>query len=184
MQRFRVCSGVGMGLSLRLKSNLVARWGTTRTTTGGRALLSLSKGRWLRFRNCRPHRQACHAPYRHHPRSRTCRALDHRHVGKAGISYYLGDMPIAGASSPWSLTSNRGGSVANRPIGAIPTVSPPELVEGLILVMSLARYWAVSTGLWDQLNNPTPAENKDRNVHPQSAPEEGSPGLRGASAAP
>jgi hypothetical protein len=35
------------------------------------------------------------------------------------------------------------------PICAIPTISPPELVEGLILVMSLALYWAVSAGMWD-----------------------------------
>ena len=33
-----VGSRSGMGLSLRLKSNLVARWGTTTTTTDGRAL--------------------------------------------------------------------------------------------------------------------------------------------------
>jgi hypothetical protein len=26
--------------------------------------------------------------------------------------------------------------------------------------MSLALYWAVSTGMWDQVNNPIPAEKK------------------------
>src|ERR1700759_3285556 len=69
-------------------------------------------------------------------------------------------MLIAGASSPCSPTSNRAGLASNRPISNIPTASPPELVEGLILVMSLALYWAVSTGIWDQVNNPTPAEKK------------------------
>ncbi len=29
-----------------------------------------------------------------------------------------------------------------------------------ILVMSLALYWAVSTGMWDAAENPTPAEKK------------------------
>jgi len=28
----------------------------------------------------------------------------------------------------------------------------------LILVMSLALYWAVSTGMWDAAENPTPSE--------------------------
>jgi hypothetical protein len=50
------------------------------------------------------------------------------------------------------------GSALDRPICAIPTVSSPELVEELILVMSLALYWAVSTGMWDQVSSPTPAE--------------------------
>ena len=32
----------------------------------------------------------------------------------------------------------------------------------LILVMALALYWAVSTGMWDAEHNPTPAEKKPR----------------------
>ena len=32
----------------------------------------------------------------------------------------------------------------------------------LILVMALALYWAVSTGMWDAEHNPTPAEKKTR----------------------
>ena len=60
----------------------------------------------------------------------------------------------------------------------------PGRLARLILVMSLALYWAVSTGLWDQLNNPTPVEKKDRNVSPQSSHEEGSLGSRAVSAAP
>ena len=38
----------------------------------------------------------------------------------------------------------------------------PDRLGRLILVMSLALYWAVSTGIWDQVNNPTPAEKKAR----------------------
>ena len=60
----------------------------------------------------------------------------------------------------------------------------PDRLARLILVMSLALYWAVSTGLWDQVNNPTPAEKKDRNVSLQSSHEEGSLGSRAASVAP
>jgi hypothetical protein len=36
----------------------------------------------------------------------------------------------------------------------------PDRLGRLILVMALALYWAVSTGMWDQANNPTPAEKK------------------------
>ena len=38
----------------------------------------------------------------------------------------------------------------------------PDRLARLILVMSLALYWAVSTGMWDQANNPIPAEKKTR----------------------
>src|ERR1700755_2809497 len=93
-------------------------------------------------------------------------------------------MPSAGASSPCSPTSNRAGLASNRPISNIPTASPPELVEGLILVMALALYWAVSTGMWDQANNPTPAEKNDQTINLQNSQEEGSPGSRAASVAP
>ena len=34
----------------------------------------------------------------------------------------------------------------------------PDRLARLILVMALALYWAVSTGMWDQANHPTPAE--------------------------
>ena len=60
----------------------------------------------------------------------------------------------------------------------------PDRLARLILVMSLALYWAVSTGMWDQVNNPIPAEKNDRTVSPQSSHEEGSHGLHGASGAP
>ncbi len=33
-------------------------------------------------------------------------------------------------------------------------------VDRLILVMALALHWAVSTGQWDALHHPTPAEKK------------------------
>jgi hypothetical protein len=36
----------------------------------------------------------------------------------------------------------------------------PDRLGRLILVMSLALYWAVSTGMWDAAENPTPPEKK------------------------
>jgi hypothetical protein len=38
----------------------------------------------------------------------------------------------------------------------------PDRLSRLILVMALALYWAVSTGMWDAEHNPTPAEKKPR----------------------
>jgi hypothetical protein len=35
-------------------------------------------------------------------------------------------------------------------------------LDRLVLVLSLALYWAVSTGMWDALENKTPAEKKAR----------------------
>ena len=34
----------------------------------------------------------------------------------------------------------------------------PKRLDHLILIMTLALYWAVSTGMWDMVNRPTPAE--------------------------
>ena len=40
----------------------------------------------------------------------------------------------------------------------------PERLDHLVLVMALALYWAVSTGMWDAADRPTPAEkNSPRN---------------------
>ena len=35
-------------------------------------------------------------------------------------------------------------------------------LDRLVLVLSLALYWAVSTGMWDAMQNKTPAEKKTR----------------------
>jgi hypothetical protein len=60
----------------------------------------------------------------------------------------------------------------------------PDRLSRLILVMSLALYWAVSTGMWDQVNNPIPAEKNGPTISLPSSPAESSPGSRGASGAP
>jgi len=57
----------------------------------------------------------------------------------------------------------------------------PERLGRLILVMALALYWAVSTGMWDAIRNPNPAEKKPQTVSPGNSPEEGSLGLPDAS---
>ena len=35
-------------------------------------------------------------------------------------------------------------------------------LDRLVMVLSLALYWAVSTGMWDASENKTPAEKKNR----------------------
>ena len=44
----------------------------------------------------------------------------------------------------------------------------PERLARLLLVMSLALYFAVSTGLWDAATNPTVDEKKARDISPQT----------------
>ncbi len=41
----------------------------------------------------------------------------------------------------------------------------------LILVMALALYWAVSTGMWNVVNNATPGEKTPRKAAPQPVPQ-------------
>jgi hypothetical protein len=55
----------------------------------------------------------------------------------------------------------------------------PDRVARLILVMSLALYWAVSTGMWDAAKNPSPAEKKPSNDSPAKSRGVGSPGSQG-----
>lgn len=56
----------------------------------------------------------------------------------------------------------------------------PDRVARLILVMALALYWAVSTGMWDEAENPAPAEKKHPTVSPAKSPGANSPGSPGA----
>lgn len=55
----------------------------------------------------------------------------------------------------------------------------PDRVARLILVMALALYWAVSTGMWDDAENPLPAEKKPQTVSPEKSPGANSPGSPG-----
>ena len=52
----------------------------------------------------------------------------------------------------------------------------PDRVARLILVMALALYWAVSTGMGDDAENPSPAEKNHPTVSPAKSPEASSPG--------
>jgi hypothetical protein len=47
----------------------------------------------------------------------------------------------------------------------------PKRLDHLILVMALALYWAVSTGMWDAVNRPTALEKKPRTRDAETTPE-------------
>lgn len=38
----------------------------------------------------------------------------------------------------------------------------PKRLDHLVLIMAIALYWAVSTGMWDAVNKPTTLEKKRR----------------------
>src|SRR6201996_3235014 len=174
----RWCRDHGWDYRLRLKGNLLARWGATTTTTGGLALLSLSKGRRPLFRSCRPHRPAGHNQHRHHSRSQTCPPWIIAMSAKPGYLTTLGYADRWGIEPMVSDFKSRGFGLEQTHI------QHPDRLARLILVMSLALYWAVSTGMWDEVNNPIPAEKNDPTITLPSSPADGSPGSRGASGAP
>src|SRR3954454_23736231 len=43
-------------------------------------------------------------------------------------------------------------------------------LDRLVLVLALALYWAGSTGMWDAIENRTPAEKKPRQRHARTSP--------------
>lgn len=57
----------------------------------------------------------------------------------------------------------------------------PRRLDHLILVMALALYWAVSTGMWDAVNRPTAVEKKSRTRGRETTPELSRPSLPEAS---
>jgi len=161
----RWCQDRGWDYRLRLKGNLQTWIGSRKTTTGD---LALSGTHY--FENV---------------------AL----TGKR-VSTNIGIIHDAGHAEPWIIAmsaepsclstleySRRWGiepmfsDFKSRGFGIQDTqIQYPDRLGRLILVMSLALYWAVSTGMWDAAENPTPSEKKDRSVNPENSPEASFPG--------
>jgi hypothetical protein len=59
----------------------------------------------------------------------------------------------------------------------------PDRLARLLLVMALALHWAVSTGMWEAVHQPAPAEKKPRRTGRRSWPAAGPPSSRAACAA-
>ena len=164
----RLCRHRGWDYRLRLKGNLIAQIGTRKTKTGE---LATSGGNY--FENV---------------------AL----TGKR-VSTNIGIIRDPGHSEPWIIAmSAKPGYLTTLDYGKRWGIEPmfsdfksrgfgieqtqihyPDRVARLILVMALALYWAVSTGMWDEAENPVPAEKKPHTVSPEKSPGASSPGSQG-----
>jgi hypothetical protein len=172
-EMIRWCCDRGWDYRLRLKSNLVARWGSATTTTGG---LALAGGHYFEAVVLTGKRVTTNIGIIRDPGHTEPWII--AMSAKPGYLTTLGDTERWGIEPMFSDFKSRGFGLEQTHI------QDPDRLGRLILVMSLALYWAVSIGMWDQINNPTPAEKKDRTVNLQSSHAEGSPGSRAASAAP
>ncbi|MEI6108193.1 MAG: transposase [Opitutae bacterium] len=161
----RLCRDRSWDYRLRLKGNLIARIGTRKTSTGE---LASSGGHYFE-----------------------AVAL----TGKR-VSTNIGIIRDPGHSEPWIIAmSAKPGYLTTLDYGKRWGIEPmfsdfksrgfgieqtqihyPDRVARLILVMALALYWAVSTGMWDQAENPAPAEKKPRTASPAKSPEASSLG--------
>ena len=169
----RWCRDQGWDYRLRLKSNLLARWGTTKTTTGD---LALSGGHYFEAVALTGQRVTTNIGIIRDP--------GHAEPWIIAMSAKPGYLTTLGYADRWGIEPMFS-DFKSRGFGLEQThIQYPDRLARLILVMSLALYWAVSTGMWDQVNNPIPAEKNDPTISLPSAPADGSPGSRGASAAP
>jgi hypothetical protein len=158
---------------LRLKGNLLARLGATKTTTSG---LALSGGYYFENVVLTGKRVTTNIGIIRDP--------GHTEPWIIAMSAKPGYLTTLGYSARWGIEPMFS-DFKSRGFGLEQThLHYPDRLARLILVMSLALYWAVSTGMWDHLDNPTPAEKKDQSVSPPSLPEASSPGSRAASATP
>src|ERR1700752_4697876 len=169
----RWCRDRGWDYRLRLKSNLVARCGTTKTTTGD---LALSGGYYFEAVALTGQRGTTNIGIIRDP--------GHAEPWIIAMSAKPGYLTTLGYADRWGIEPMFS-DFKSRGFGLEQThIQYPDRLSRLILVMSLALYWAVSTGMWDQVKNPTPPEKNDPTISLPSSHEEGSHGLHGASGAP
>jgi hypothetical protein len=169
----RWCRERGWDYRLRLTGNLLARWGAARTTTGA---LALSGGHYCEAVALTGQRVITNLGIIRDP--------GHAEPWIIAMSAKPGYLTTLGYAARWGIEPMFS-DFKSRGFGLEQThLRYPDRLARLILVMSLALYWAVSTGMGDQANHPTPAEKNGPTVSPQNSQEEGSPGSRAASAAP
>ena len=169
----RWCRDRGWDYRLRLKGNLIARWGAIRTTTSA---LALSGDHYFEAVTLTGKRVTTNIGVIRDP--------GHAEPWIIAMSAKPGYLTTLGYANRWGIEPMFS-DFKSRGFGLEQThLRYPDRLSRLILVMSLALYWAVSTGMWDQANHPIPAGKNDRTVGPPSSLAEGSPGSRGASAAP
>ncbi len=167
------CGNRGWDYRLRLKGNLVARLGATRTTTGA---LALSGGHYFENIILTGKRITTNLGIIRDP--------GHTEPWIIAMSAKPGYLTTLGYAARWGIEPMFS-DFKSRGFGLEQThLRYPDRLARLILVMALALYWAVSTGMWDQANNPAPAEKNARTASRPSSPAEDFPGSPVASGAP
>jgi hypothetical protein len=143
------CQDRGWGYRLRLKGNLVVFYGTTKTTTGacaGDRLFCLEDVD-LTGKRTRTHIGIIHDPGHAEPWI----------IAMSEKPGYLATLEYAGRWGIEPMFSD----FKSRGFGVEDTqIRHADRLDRLLLVMSLALYQAVSTGLWDAVHHPTPSEKK------------------------
>ncbi len=143
------CQDRDWGYRLRLKGNLVVFDGTAKTTTGacaGERLFSLEDVD-LTGKRARTHIGIIHDPGHCEPWI----------IAMSEPPGYLRSLEYSqrwGIEPMFSDFKSRGFGVEDTQIRYA------ERLDRWLLVMALALYWAVSTGLWDAVHYPTPSEKK------------------------
>ena len=142
-----LCHGRGWGYRLRLKGTLTVRDRSGRTTTAARAKGEI---RYLKDVELTARRARTHIGIIRDP--------GHDQPWIVAMSEKPGYLTTLDYSGRWGIEpmfsdfKSRGFGVENTQI------QYPDRLARLLLVMALALYSAVSTGLWDEAHHPTPAE--------------------------
>jgi hypothetical protein len=142
-----LCQGRGWGYRLRLKGTLTVRDRSGRTTTAARAKGEI---RYLKDVELTARRARTHIGIIRDP--------GHDQPWIVAMSEKPGYLTTLDYSGRWGIEpmfsdfKSRGFGVENTQI------QYPDRLARLLLVMALALYSAVSTGLWDEAHHPTPAE--------------------------
>jgi hypothetical protein len=150
------CQGRSWGYRLRLKGNLKVIDGIDVTTTGrcAKKRIFYLEDVELTAKRARTHIGIIHDPGHAEPwiiamsdRPRSLRVLEY--AGRWGIEPMFSDF------------KSRGFGIEDTQIRY------PDRLDRLILVMALALYWAVSTGLWDAAHHSIPSEKKSITDQPK-----------------
>ena len=150
-----LCQGRGWNYRLRLKGTLTVTDRSGRTTTAARAKGEI---RYLEDVELTARRAKTHIGIIHDP--------GHDQPWIVAMSEKPGYLTTLDYSGRWGIEpmfsdfKSRGFGVENTQIHY------PDRLARLLLVMALALYSAVSTGLWDEAHHPTPAEKKFRSASP------------------
>ncbi len=169
----RWCQDYGWDYRLRLKGNLQTWIGSRKATTGD---LALSGAHYFQGIALTGKRVSTNIGIIHDPGHAEPWIVEPRgspDIAMSAEPSYLSTLEYSrrwGIEPMFSDFKSRGFGIQDTQI------QYPDRLGRLILVMSLALYWAVSTGMWDAAENPTPSEEKDRSGSPESSPEASSPG--------